>query len=369
MTRPTHPTIREITAESVDYLATGTGILGSGGGGQPRVGRLRLESLFEDESYPDNVTVVPPESLSGDDTVTSVGQIGSPMVGSEKLPKGDEEIRALNTLEEVSDSSVDALLPGEIGGANSFAPLIAGLQLDLPVVDADAMGRALPELQMDTLFIHGQEVNYAVLTDEKDNEVIYKNIDSATRFEKLARSATVGLGGSVGYAYPILDGKFVSSNSVNHTLSLSHELGKTVHDARESNVDPIAAICDLTDGHRLFAGQVTEVERRNENGFIEGQIEISDVQSEETVRLQFQNEFLKATRGSEVIATVPDLISVLDRESGEAILAEDVQFGQRVVVVGIPAPKLLTTDKALDVVGPRAFGYDLHYVPLAEGAD
>jgi DUF917 family protein len=37
-----------------------------------------------------------------------------------------------------------------------------------------------------------------------------------------------------------------------------------------------------------------------------------------------------------------------------------------VVVVGIPAPELLKTPEALDVVGPAAFGYpEVQYRPLA----
>lgn len=219
-------TIETITEEDLEWLATGTAMLGSGGGGQPRIGRLRLRSLLQDEAYPDAVEIVDPNRIDPSATVTSVGQIGSPTIGGEKLPKGDEELRALRKLEESSGSQVDLLIPGEIGGANSFAPLIAALQTDLPVVDADAMGRALPKLQMDTFFINGKNVNYAVVTDEKSNTIVFENIDTPERFERLTRQITVELGGTVGYAYPVLDGEFVSQYSVPYTLSLSHRIGK-----------------------------------------------------------------------------------------------------------------------------------------------
>ena len=39
-------------------------------------------------------------------------------------------------------------MPAETGGINSFAPLVAGANLGLPVLDADGMGRAFPELQV-----------------------------------------------------------------------------------------------------------------------------------------------------------------------------------------------------------------------------
>jgi DUF917 family protein len=41
-----------------------------------------------------------------------------------------------------------------------------------------------------------------------------------------------------------------------------------------------------------------------------------------------------------------------------------VRYGLRVDVLGIPAPPRLTTEQALQYVGPRAFGYAEEYRPL-----
>ena len=60
--------------------------------------------------------------------------------------------------------------------------------------------------------------------------------------------------------------------------------------------------------------------------------------------------------------TVPDIIAVLDAESGEAVGTETVRYGQRVRVIALPAPEVQTTPKGLEHVGPRAFGHDLDFV-------
>lgn len=39
-------------------------------------------------------------------------------------------------------------MAAEVGGANSFEPLVVGAKVGLPVLDADGMGRAFPELQV-----------------------------------------------------------------------------------------------------------------------------------------------------------------------------------------------------------------------------
>ena len=63
---------------------------------------------------------------------------------------------------------------------------------------------------------------------------------------------------------------------------------------------------------------------------------------------------------------VPDLIMILELDTGAPITTESLRFGQRVAVIGLPAHDLLKTPEALKVVGPKAFGYpDLTFRPMA----
>ncbi len=87
----------------------------------------------------------------------------------------------------------------------------------------------------------------------------------------------------------------------------------------------------------------------------------------ETLKVEFMNENLIAKRYSpstnpenpSIEAIVPDLITLLDSESCESIQTEDLRYGLRVKVVTVPADPLMKTAKALSVVGPAAFGYDI----------
>ncbi len=62
--------------------------------------------------------------------------------------------------------------------------------------------------------------------------------------------------------------------------------------------------------------------------------------------------------------TTPDLICVMDIDSGYPITTEDLQYGLRVAVVAIAADEKMKTPTALTVVGPRAFGFKFDYLPL-----
>jgi DUF917 family protein len=66
-------------------------------------------------------------------------------------------------------------------------------------------------------------------------------------------------------------------------------------------------------------------------------------------------------RDGQPMVSTPDLICVLDSESGEAIGTETIRYGQRATVIALPAAKVFLTPRGLDHVGPRAFGYDLDF--------
>jgi DUF917 family protein len=62
----------------------------------------------------------------------------------------------------------------------------------------------------------------------------------------------------------------------------------------------------------------------------------------------------------------PDLITVLDAETGTPITTEGIRYGARCVVIGIPCDNKWRTDRGIELVGPRYFGYDTDYIPVEE---
>ena len=65
-------------------------------------------------------------------------------------------------------------------------------------------------------------------------------------------------------------------------------------------------------------------------------------------------------------ASVPDLITVLDSETADAIATERVKYGQRVTVIAMACDPIWRTPPGLQMAGPRAFGYDFDYAPVEE---
>jgi DUF917 family protein len=126
------------------------------------------------------------------------------------------------------------------------------------------------------------------------------------------------------------------------------------------------AVLAATGGRLLFGGKIVDVDRRIKQGWAMGEARIagSDADAGEELVLQFQNENLVAVREGEVVASVPDLITVLDAESGTAITTEQLRYGMRVAVLGIACHPIWRTDEGLALGGPGHWGYDHAYSPL-----
>ena len=350
------------TAHDLEAIAIGAGILGTGGGGNPYIGQLRARQAIERWGP---VTVLAPEELPEDSRVVCVGGIGAPTVGIEKV-RDLQSYHALRAIEAFTGEEATALISNEIGGSNSVEPLIPAAMAGLPVVDADGMGRAFPELQMKTFFVYGVPCCPMAIADEKGNSVIVRETISPKWAERLARSITVQMGCVACYAVAPMSAEQVRRTAVPNTLSLARDLGNAVKDARSQGRDPLDAILEICPGKVLFSGKVVDLDRRTTAGFARGTLTIDgmDAFSEERMVIEFQNENLIARRDGEIVCTVPDLICAVATDLGDPVTTELMRYGLRVTILGFPAPELWTTTEGLSVAGPQVFGYDTNYVPL-----
>ncbi len=349
--------------DEVSAIAVGAGILGAGGGGSPYLGQLQLTGLLREGR---RVGIMPAGELQDDDLGCGVSGMGAPTVGIEKLPRGDEMWQSVHAIEQHLGRKFRFLVVGEVGGGNAIEPLIAGAYGGLPVIDADPMGRAFPELQMDTFMIYGVRPWPFALHDPQGNSAVFGPVDSAKTAERIGRAATVAMGGSVALALPVITGGELKSYGIHGTLSLVHRLGRAVEVANRQKDDPIAGIASVVPAQELFVGKVVDVERRTTGGFARGRLQIAGLggYQSENMQIDIQNEFLIAYRDGVPVATVPDIVALIEEESGLPLGTEALRYGLRLTVVGIPAAAKLKTERALAVVGPRAFGYDVDFRPL-----
>ena len=349
--------MRQVTEDVLDDIARGAAILGTGGGGDPYVGRLLAASALR--AY-GPVTLCPLADVPADAVVLPVAMMGAPTVMIEKLPSMDQVALSATTLAGYLGRELTHIACAEAGGVNSLIPVVAAAQLGLPLVDADGMGRAFPELQMVLPTLYGIRATPMSITDEKGNRGVLDTVSNRWA-ERLARSAAIDMGCSAMISSFAMTGRQAADSMAPGTLSLCAELGRLVRDARAAHDDPVTAVVDRLRGRRLFTGKVVDVARRTVTGFARGDARLAgtDDSAGTELVLRFQNEHLVAEVDGAVVASVPDLICTLDRESGDAVTTEALRFGQRLTVIAAPADPRWHTAEGLELAGPRYFGYDI----------
>ena len=350
-----------ITVENLRAIALGCTVMAGGGGGDPRIGHLMAEEAIR---VLGPVDVLQLDDLEPHDLLLPCGMIGAPTVMVEKIPNGGEGRAIRDVYEQIYGRKVKAVMPFEMGGINGVLPIAWAAHAGLPLVDGDFMGRAFPELQMLTPHLFGMSGCPAVIADERLQTIVYRTADNEW-LEKLVRNSVATFGGSAcGGLYPMTAAE-ARLPIIPGTVSLAEKLGRAVRSGQE---DPLQAISEVIPVFRLGVGKVIDVDRRTSGGFVRGFALIEGIDQDKGAgfRIEFQNENLVVLKNDEALATVPDVITLLDYHTAHGIVTEGIKYGQRVLVVAFASPEAWTTPEGIATVGPRAFGYDFDYVGVED---
>src|ERR1700733_5785281 len=306
--------MRELNRQDLMDLAVGAAFLGTGGGGDPYIGRLMVQAAMDEGKI---VTIMDPSEVPDDALVIPTAMMGAPTVLVEKIPSGDEAVASLKKLE--------AYL-----GRKAFAtiPLVVGALTSLPVVDADGMGRAFPELHMETFSVMGVRGSPMVVTNEYGDSAIIEARDDKF-MEWLSRGVTIRMGGAAYIAEYSMSGADVKRTAVPNTISLGIRIGRCLREAKTNHQNPIEALLRMLPetlysyGRVIWRGKVIDVKRETKMGWALGFARIEGVEEWKGVmEIQIQNENLIARVDGTVRAIVPDLICVMEAETAEPITTE-----------------------------------------------
>ncbi len=346
----------------IEALTYGSIFLGSGGGGRTSNLVPQVYSAMKNN----RVELLSLEELQPEAYYCGLGMIGSPEVTSESLPSGWEGKIALERLAEECQKKFNGICVVEGAGVNILYPLLTAIRTGLPLVDADSMGRAFPELQMTTYYLHGLSASPFVLLDGFGEISVFNTED--TFLLELKTREVLGRKGGMGFfaAFP-RSGEEIKRYLIPGTISWAWEIGRIFCNGHDYSALLQAAI-EVTRNSlygpviELFKGVVRDISVVENMSMQWRTITIASERDEFQVLYKFEN--LIAFKNHKLAAMVPDLIIFIDLESLLPLNNIEVRVGQEVAVWGLPAPLIWRIRRALDLVGPSCFGYRAAYVPL-----
>jgi DUF917 family protein len=355
----------KITLADIDALALGSAFLGTGGGGDPHIGAMLCREAIAKHGP---VTIISADELADDAAVFVAAGMGAPTVIVEKLFSVEDAHQAVCALERHLGRTASAIIAAEIGGINSTMPVAYAAMRGLPVVDADGMGRAFPSIDMVTFNVAGVSCTPMALADEHGNVAIFETATAKTA-EDLARPVVAAMGASVSLSCYPMTGRQVKGAAVSGTLSAALSIGKAMlSPGEDAPVDRLLATLRslpyYNHAFRIFDGKIVELQRNTTSGWVFGRCEIASLDQRRRATVNFQNENLSVQVDGRMRALVPDLICIVDSETGRAIPTERLRYGQRVSVLGCSAPAPLRSPEALKIMGPQAFRLNDPYVEI-----
>jgi len=351
--------------------------MGTGGGGSVEWGTEMLVAALDEglsiewvdiSEIPDDAWTCTPYGMgsiapSSPETQEAIARLGL----VDKLGHRAMEA-AVQELGKYAGVEIGAIVPAELGAGNTPAPLITGVRLGIPVVDGDYAGRAIPEEMQGTPYLYHKDSFPLASVDMWGNVIILKEACSPHMLERIGKMMAVAAFGMCNIAATLLSGREMKEVIVPGTLTKCLRLGRVIRQAREQGDDPIQAAIEHTGGWLLFEGEVTGKDWEDRDGYMFGTTHIKGTgdYAGHTLDVWFENENHVSWLDGEPYVCSPDLVTIVDRETGEGITNTDIDAGHRVAVVGIKGLEAFRSERGLAAAGPRYFGFDIDYVPIEE---
>jgi DUF917 family protein len=353
--------LRYLDEDSVRSIARGAAVLGSGGGGDPYVAMLQAIYAIQKNGP---VALVSVDELTDVNRVVSLAGIGASTIGSELIPAASQDVDCFQEAVNQIGENPQAIMAVETGGGNSLIPIACAAKLHLPVVDADSMGRAFPETTMTTFNVFNYRPTPMVLADGFKNVTTIKPTNHSNG-EKLARKIAVAMGGRALIAMNMYKGKQIKKAAVRGTISTAERIGNLLS-SQSWLQNPLDELVNILSAKELFVGKVQNVRRDTQNAVTQGDATLIGLEgyAGKTFNLKFQNESLIGLKDHLPVITTPDIITCLNLDDNLPYTVNDLHYGNRIRVIGIPAPKIWRRTRGIELVGPKINGYSFEYQPF-----
>lgn len=360
--------MRTLIWQDVEDILVGAAIMGCGGGGELAEGRSILRTIYEAGHA---VTLASPDEIDADVLVACPYGVGGLTVpeesayGDRPLVGEHPAVLAVRALGTYLSRTPGALITGEIGATSIADAFVPAAVMGLPVVDADAIGRAVPELQNSLFSVHDVSITPQAVVNAVGDTVLITAVADDARAETLVRSLAVASNNCVWVVDHVGAWRSIRDVVIQGAISQALHIGSAWRTAAENDDDVAAAVVTAGEGIVLFRGRVSACEWQERDGFTWGEIHLQGRRDNQgaNYRIWFKNENLIAWRDSEVDITAPDLIAVLALD-GTPVSNPRATPGDEVTVVGLPAADAWHDTRALEFFGPRHFGFDVDDVPL-----
>lgn len=345
--------INTYTKQDIIHVLKGAAFLGAGGGGSVEYG-LKLLDQLEIMGYKTEFDLLSVDEMKENQYAAMVAALGQPTsIDPKKLSEDlSGAYKALKIAANTDGRQLKHLYGGEMGGFNTMVPIFLSILSgdgadNICVVDADANGRAVPELSTCLTNARGIAPAPLAMAGHKEGEAQYRYISwpkDAASAEAMARKLGGGWYDLIGFSTWILSKDEIEKNTGINYISYARRIGAALDNQAMPLFDALHSV--MPQLKELFCGTIEAIITDEAGGFDKGRIVISNhARPDDKICIIFQNESLvigkyENEEVTEVYMTAPDLISMVDTDNRKPLTNDrnaDIFEGQNVTVFLSPA--------------------------------
>ena len=339
--------------------------MSTGGGGDPGTGTRILEAalaegldlgwtdadLIRDETLTAMVYgmgTIAPAGADQDELLRSLG------VGTARRSEAQGMQEAVRVLSEHLGEPVGCVVVAELGAYNSPAPLVVAARLGIGVVDGDYSGRAVPEEMQSTPHVYGVASDPLVSVDQWGNTTIVAEAANSYMLERVGRHLSMAAVTGTAVASTAIRASRMKEILVPGTLTRCLEIGRACRLAVDAGIDPVDAALETA------------------GGFMVGMLDVAGTgrSAGHSLRLWFKNEIHVTWLDGQPWVCSPDLVTLVNPDTGRGYTNTDIDVGDMVVAVGMRGLDVMREPGTLaGASGPAYFGFDVPYVPIEQLMD
>ncbi len=317
----------------------GGALLGGGGGGDIEEGLKILDIAL---SFNEEIPLISLKDVALDTNIVTASLVGSP-ASPERYIDPSHYRYVFSNFRSLYPYEIAGIITNELGAQSSTNGWILSAMSGIPLIDAPCNGRAHPTGVMGSLGLAKEEKyqSYqAAVGGKGEREINVTTCGNLENTSKLIRSASELAGGFVTVLRNPVKASYVADHAAVGALSLSIDIGRRLYEERGRGDKVEYVLKKIIDAEIICSnGSVKKYSLTTEGGFDIGAIMVEN--EEECYSITFWNEYMTVDNNGKRLATFPDLINLLDAETGIPLTSAVIEEGQKVIIVKINRKKLI----------------------------
>ena len=326
----------ELTRENGKQMLLGGWFLGGGGGGLPQGGEQALELALQTGP----VRFVSLDELPEDALLVTASLVGSP-ASPDSCVAEHHYRRVYDSFCAADPRSIAAFVTNETGGHSITNGWMAAALTGRPMVDAACNGRAHPTGVMGAMGLHALEGYRSLQTaagGKGPSEIALTVSGTVEQTSAAVRHAATLAGGYVTVLRNPATAGYFREHAAVGCISQAMEIGRVWQEHMDSPHELLNALENLLGGRELGRGVIEAVELKIEGGFDVGLVTVRTDSG--PLYVDFMNEYMTAEKDGGRLATFPELIALIHRETCLPLCSAQLRQGQPVSVVCVPRARL-----------------------------